>query len=223
MTPDRVPTESDQRLERALVVFVRQEFGVPIEVIIGISDILIQDARRDHDDLLLQDLERIRSAGALLREELGRLLNLALQDSFAKQENLSQIKAKLRHDLRTPLNAVKGYSELILEDARDSGRELLLSDMEKILGAVDQLLKQVDRLVAMTDPAALGSSESLPLFVMPPRDLIGHIMDVDALDYDYAQPESRAIERHPRRRRYSRQSRIARASVEPRRTRGQHD
>lgn len=177
MTPDRVPTESDQRLERALVVFVRQEFGVPIEVIIGISDILIQDARRDHDDLLLQDLERIRSAGALLREELGRLLNLALQDSFAKQENLSQIKAKLRHDLRTPLNAVKGYSELILEDARDSGRELLLSDMEKILGAVDQLLKQVDRLVAMTDPAALGSSESLPLFVMPPRDLIGHIME----------------------------------------------
>jgi class 3 adenylate cyclase/signal transduction histidine kinase len=177
MTPDRVPTESDQRLERALVVFVRQEFGVPIEVIIGISDILIQDARRDHDDLLLQDLERIRSAGALLREELGRLLNLALQDSFAKQENLSQIKAKLRHDLRTPLNAVKGYSELILEDARDSGRELLLSDMEKILGAVDQLLKQVDRLVAMTNPAALGSSESLPLFVMPPRDLIGHVME----------------------------------------------
>jgi class 3 adenylate cyclase len=177
MTPDRVATDSDQRLERALVLFVRQEFGVPIEVIIGISDILIEDARRDHDDLLLQDLERIRSAGALLREELGRLVNLALADSFAKQENLSQFKAKLRHDLRTPLNAVKGYSELIIEDARDSGRELLLADMEKILGAVDQLLNQVDRLVAMTDPAALGSRESLPLFATPPRDLVGHVME----------------------------------------------
>jgi class 3 adenylate cyclase len=177
MTPDRVATESDQRLERALVLFVRQEFGVPIEVVIGISDILIEDARRDHDDLLLQDLERIRSAGALLREELGRLVNLALSDSFAKQENLAQFKAKLRHDLRTPLNAVKGYGELIVEDARDSGRELLLADMEKILAAVDQLLNQVERLVAMTDPAALGSRESLPLFATQRRDLVGHVME----------------------------------------------
>jgi class 3 adenylate cyclase len=178
MTPDRVTTSSDQRLERALVVFVRQEFGVPIEVIIGISDILIEDARRDHDDQLLQDLERIRFAGALLRDELGRLVNLALQETLSKQENLSQFKAKLRHDLRTPLNAVRGYSELIIEDARDSGgRELLLADMEKILAAVSQLLNQVDRLVAMTDPAALGSRESLPLFATPPRDLVGHVME----------------------------------------------
>jgi class 3 adenylate cyclase len=177
MTVDRATTESDERLERALAVFVRQEFGVPIEIIVGIAEILIEDARRDHDDPLLQDLERIRTAGALLHEELSRLVNLALQGSFAKQENISQFKAKLRHDLRTPLNAVKGYSELIIEDARESGRELLLADMEKILGSADQLLNQVDRLVAMTDPAALGTRESLPLFAAPPRDLVSHVME----------------------------------------------
>ena len=34
------------------------------------------------------------------------------------------LSTTLRHDLRTPLNAVKGYGELIMEDARESGRKI---------------------------------------------------------------------------------------------------
>jgi len=34
-------TEPDQRLERALAAFVRQEFGAPIATIIGLTEILI--------------------------------------------------------------------------------------------------------------------------------------------------------------------------------------
>jgi adenylate cyclase len=176
MKSDRAVTEPDKRLVRALAAFVRQEFGTPIDVIIGITEILIEDARRDHDDPLISDLTRVRSAGVRLQDELGRLVNLALQGSFATDDDFTKFKAKLRHDLRTPLNAVKGYSELIMEEARDSGREHLVADAGRILAAAEQLLSQIDRLVAMTNPAALGTPESLPLLVTPSRDLVGQVM-----------------------------------------------
>jgi adenylate cyclase len=176
MKSDRAVTEPDKGLVRALAAFVRQEFGTPIDVIIGITEILIEDARRDHDDPLISDLTRVRSAGVRLQDELGRLVNLALQGSFATDDDFTKFKARLRHDLRTPLNAVKGYSELIMEEARDSGREHLVADAGRILAAAEQLLSQIDRLVAMTDPAALGMPESLPLLVTPSRELVGQVM-----------------------------------------------
>jgi adenylate cyclase len=176
MKSDRAVTEPDKGLVRALAAFVRQEFGTPIDVIIGITEILIEDARRDHDDPLISDLTRVRSAGVRLQDELGRLVNLALQGSFATDDDFTKFKARLRHDLRTPLNAVKGYSELIMEEARDSGREHLVADAGRILAAAEQLLSQIERLVAMTDPAALGMPESLPLLVTPSRELVGQVM-----------------------------------------------
>lgn len=169
-------TEPDQRIQRALAAFVRQEFEAPITTIIGLTEILIEDARGDSDNALAADLERIRGAGLLLREQLGQLVGLALHIPGAAAEDFAAFKAKLRHDLRTPLNAVKGYSELILEEAREAGREELLADVGKLLAAADQLLGQVDRLVGLTDIATLESSQTAPLLEMPSRDLIGQVM-----------------------------------------------
>jgi transposase len=47
------------------------------------------------------------------------------------------------------LNAIKGHSELIMEEARETGREDLLADTRRILAAAGQLLKQVDKLVGL--------------------------------------------------------------------------
>jgi sigma-B regulation protein RsbU (phosphoserine phosphatase) len=70
--------------------------------------------------------------------------------------------AKLRHDLRTPLNQIIGYGEMLLEDARD---EALRGDLQRILGAAGHLLEQVNtRLVAggVADQAfhSAGKAES---------------------------------------------------------------
>ena len=78
--------------------------------------------------------------------------------------------------MRTPLNAIKGYSELIIEEARDAGRQELLADVGKILDAAEQLLGQVDKLVGLTDAAGSGSPETAPLIEMPSRNLIDQIM-----------------------------------------------
>ena len=74
-------TEPSQRLERALAAFVRQEFGAPIATITGLTEILIEDARRSRDDPLASDLGRIHSAGLLLQDQLSQVVGLATQGS----------------------------------------------------------------------------------------------------------------------------------------------
>jgi adenylate cyclase len=169
-------TGPDQRLERAIAAFVREQFGTPIATIIGLTEILIEDARRSKDDSLASDLERIHAAGLLLQEQLSRLVDLVTQNSFEFVGDFAAFKAKLRHDLRTPLNAVKGYSELIMEEARDTGREDLLADVGKLLDAAEQLLGQIDKLIGVTDAAGLISPETSSLVGTSPRDLVGQIM-----------------------------------------------
>ena len=133
-------TDPDQRLQRARTAFVRQEFAAPTAAILELTEILIEDARRSEDKSLVSDLDRIHSAGLLLREQLGRLVSLATQGPLETGDDSTALSTMLRHDLRTPLNAVKGYGELIMEDARESGRQDLLGDIGRIMTAADQLL-----------------------------------------------------------------------------------
>jgi signal transduction histidine kinase len=39
--------------------------------------------------------------------------------------------AQLRHDLRTPVNHIIGYSEMLLEDAEESGNDSSAEDLKK--------------------------------------------------------------------------------------------
>lgn len=167
-------TDSAQRVERALTAFVRQEFGAPIATILGLTEILIEDAHSRKDESLASDLDRIHSAGRLLQEQLDRLVSLATQGYLGVGDDSTALRTTLRHDLRTPLNAVKGYSELILEDARDSGREDLLTDMTKVVAAAEQLLGQIDRLIGLTEEARSSDAPHVP--ATPTRDLVGEIM-----------------------------------------------
>jgi CheY-like chemotaxis protein len=59
----------------------------------------------------------------------------------------------LRHDLRTPINHVIGYSELLLEEAVDTGLTGVVEDLEKIRGAGRDLLAVVNERL---DPARAG-------------------------------------------------------------------
>jgi two-component system sensor histidine kinase/response regulator len=73
--------------------------------------------------------------------------------------------AHLRHHLRTPLNHIIGYSDLLIEDAAEEGHESLLPDLNKIKSAGTTLLALLNealdskkigagRLGAATGPAA---------------------------------------------------------------------
>ncbi len=54
---------------------------------------------------------------------------------------------ELRHDLRTPLNQIIGYSELLQEEAQDSGEKSLDEDLARILFASRNLLGMINKVV----------------------------------------------------------------------------
>jgi len=169
-------TGPNQRLQRVIAALVRQEFGAPIATIVGLSEIMIEDARRSEDQTFLSDLDRIRSAGLLLQDQLANVVGLATRGLLGSGRDPTEFKTRLRHDLRTPLNAVKGYSELIIEEARDNGRGELLADVTKILAAAEDLLGQIDRLVDLADAPEPNSAKAGTFAAMPSADRAGKIM-----------------------------------------------
>ena len=50
----------------------------------------------------------------------------------------------LIHDLRTPLNVIIGYSELMMEQAEETGQEAFVSDLQKTRAAGKQLLALIN-------------------------------------------------------------------------------
>jgi class 3 adenylate cyclase len=56
--------------------------------------------------------------------------------------------AQLRHDLRTPLNHIIGYAEMLLEDAADGRAAALTTDLRTLLADARELLSLVNELLA---------------------------------------------------------------------------
>lgn len=56
--------------------------------------------------------------------------------------------SKTRHDLRTPLNHIIGYCEILIEDAEDEGSDALIPDLEKVQSAGQQLLELMGSLLS---------------------------------------------------------------------------
>jgi CheY-like chemotaxis protein len=70
--------------------------------------------------------------------------------------------AILRHALRQPLNHIIGYSELLLEEARDRQMENFTADLGKIHSAANTLLSMIDSIAVYPKPGADPFSSSLP-------------------------------------------------------------
>jgi class 3 adenylate cyclase len=148
------PDSESTRLHNALRAHLRQEFVAPAAAIVGFADIVIEDAERAGLTDYAVDLDRIRSAGLSLQA----LLDDVMQQN-GEIENIDTYRTKLRHDLRTPINAVKGYGEMIVEDARDIGHHSLLPDLEKLLAAADGILERIDALVAFSGDDSLDRAQ----------------------------------------------------------------
>jgi class 3 adenylate cyclase len=56
----------------------------------------------------------------------------------------------LLHDLRNPLNAIKGYGEMLLEDIVDAGAVSLRQDLERLLTEAARLLASLEWIVNFT-------------------------------------------------------------------------
>ena len=73
-----------------------------------------------------------------------------------------QVDTRTRHDLRTPLNHIIGYSEMLAEEASSAGQESLLPDLHEINQAARNMVQLVDDLFSAKQtesPPALTHTE----------------------------------------------------------------
>ena len=72
-------------------------------------------------------------------------------------QNKKNLLTHIRHSLRSPMNDIIGYSEMLLDDAVELGQEDFISDLENIYKAGNRLLDLVNDLLdpAKTEAGAL--------------------------------------------------------------------
>jgi CheY-like chemotaxis protein len=165
------PNLSEPLAQRAFLANLRHELRTPINAIIGYSEMMLEDAALEDaalEDAALEsaaledaaqkksggglrgDLERILSAG----RELLRLVDSTLNPSAIEERQLAldtdAFSAHLRHELRTPVNAIIGYAELLIEEVPAQGQENLLPDLEKIREAANRFLGLIHEVVHFT-------------------------------------------------------------------------
>ena len=157
MTEPKPFNSEDDRLRRTLLAYVRQEFEAPVGAILGYAEIMLEDAEQQGHDSTIGDLRRLYHAGLKLKGLVSGLL-----DPSEMQQDFADFRRNLRHDLRTPISAIKGFGEMLLEDAQDSRNDALARDLEKLLEAAAHLLEQIDSLVDFTGTPLSSASSPAP-------------------------------------------------------------
>jgi adenylate cyclase len=77
--------------------------------------------------------------------------------------------AHVRHELRTPINAILGYSEMLLEDAEDRGQDGFIPDLQKIRAAGQKLLALINDLLVLDRAEAVAHVRRPGTSEMPAR------------------------------------------------------
>jgi len=125
--------------------------------VMGYAEMLMEDAVREERTEATDDLRRILDASQALHRLILSLLDPAVFQQHPGSASLEDFRRTLRHDLRTPINAIKGYGEMLREDAADGGADALVADLDKMLGEATLLLDRIDGLVTYSDGQSLPS------------------------------------------------------------------
>ncbi len=155
-------TLTDARGER--LRGLRHDIRTPIGHILGYADLVLEQIAEippqqlpdgqahtgdraiargaEHDDFMGM-LRKIRAAAQELLEAVDR--RVQPEQLFATPVDLEA----LQHDLRTPLNAVVGYSELLEEDALGLGLDAVIPDLRRIHDAGRGLVGLIDAVLEL--------------------------------------------------------------------------
>jgi class 3 adenylate cyclase len=153
-----LPFTEDGRSERLLserqtnarLSHVRQELLAPVNAIAGYADILRDEATRLGLPALMPDIERVLESAEALLGLVEGLLDAGTTLTRREGESLPDFQERLLHDLRNPLNAIKGYGEMLLEDIVDAGAVSLRQDLERLLTEAARLLASLEWIVNFT-------------------------------------------------------------------------
>ena len=135
---------SDKK-ERILLTQIKQDFTTPVDAISDYINLII-DSSDIYDEEISDEFENIKKSAKTLR-----LNFIDAFKEYAEQKNKSikndEEASVLRHDLRTPLNGIIGYSEMLMEEAEDDELENYVQDLTKVHSSGEHLLSLINHLV----------------------------------------------------------------------------
>jgi adenylate cyclase len=143
-----------ERQRRAALANMRQELLAPVTALVGYGEMLIEKARSLELEHIGSDLRRILISAQELFELVDRLLGIDRMAERQSGVDLDELQAKLRHDLRNPLNAIKGYAELLLEELDEVDAAATRPDLEALLCEADSLLSRIDVIIDFSSSKA---------------------------------------------------------------------
>ena len=129
---------------------MRQELSAPATAILGYAEMLIDDAAQTGREQFSDDLRRILEASQALHRLILNLLDPVTTRRSDGCADLTELRRTLRHDLRTPINAITGYAEMLREDAADANAETFVADLDRLLKEASLLLARIDGLVTFS-------------------------------------------------------------------------
>ncbi|MBV9701802.1 MAG: response regulator [Methylobacteriaceae bacterium] len=183
-------------LHRKLLAFVHQELAAPVTAVGDLAAVLLRRAHTDGPEAFVPDAERIVTASAQLQRLIEQAADARALDGLDDDDDFTAFSARLRHDLRTPINAIKGYGEILSEDARDGGHESLTIELTRLLHAADELLAAIGALAKFGNGAAattISRGELLPSeLVKSVRDSI-RLVSASSPDARTAEASSRIL------------------------------
>jgi phosphoserine phosphatase RsbU/P len=160
---------------------VRHELRTPINHILGYCDILLEE--ESIPGAFRSDLLRIHNGGHQL---------LSLINHYFDEKTFSTLDLdahQLFHELRTPVNHIIGYSELLEELAGDCGGASFVSDLRKINAAAHTWLALMEEhlLSSPADPGTgrpvvdpgVGFVTPVPKSAVAPARQSGELLVVD--------------------------------------------
>ena len=178
--------ETDRTRKLAYAARISQKLSGPAEAIIGFLDLLAEELTRNGPAEILDDLATVQTAATRLGEMISRL-GSDPRDIAADAD----LQARLRHDLRSPINAIIGYLEMMLEDCEDDIAPSAVQDIISILREARLLAVRIDEVVDGAEPAedatetdrqekiAAGLAQSLFARGQSGSSLTGHILVID--------------------------------------------
>lgn len=120
----------DKRTQNAFLGKARHNLKNPVNAILGYSEMLIEDCEDEGFISLIPDIRKLNQAGNDILSSIEEIFSdKALVDS---ENSISGMAKEMEIALRTPLNTIIGYSELLIEESDSVTIDNFKTDIDKI-------------------------------------------------------------------------------------------